>query len=45
MGTPLIGFVYEEKIEGSLELAGISEYGLPQQDISFDTHDEKFLSL
>jgi len=45
MGTPFIAVVYEEKMAGFLELAGLSEYGLPLQDISFEKLDGKFQTL
>ena len=45
MGTPFVAVVYEEKMGGFLDLAGLSDYGLPLQDISFDALDEKFQSL
>lgn len=45
MGTPFVAVVYEEKMGGFLDLAGLSDYGLPLQGISFDALDEKFQSL
>lgn len=45
MGTPFVAVVYEEKMGGFLELAGLNEYGLPLQDISFEALDEKFRKL
>ena len=44
-GTPFIAVVYEEKMEGFLELAGLSEYGLALQDLSFETLNKKFQTL
>lgn len=45
MGIPFIAVVYEEKMEGFLELAKLSDYGLLLQDISFDKLNEKFQAL
>jgi len=45
MGTPFLAVVYEEKMEGFLELANLKEYSIPLAEISFDMLDEKFKIL
>jgi colanic acid/amylovoran biosynthesis protein len=45
MGTPFVAVVYEEKMAGFLELAGLSEYGLPLEHISFERVDLAFRAL
>ena len=42
MGTPFIAVIYEEKMQGFLELAHLEEYAIPLVDISFEKLDEKF---
>ena len=45
MGTPFVAVVYEEKMAGFLELAGMSDYGLPLEDLSFESLDGKFRAV
>ena len=45
MGTPFVAVVYEEKMSGFLELAGLGDYGLQLCDLSFEALDEKFCTL
>ncbi|MFZ4801551.1 MAG: polysaccharide pyruvyl transferase family protein [Chlorobium sp.] len=45
MGTPFVAIVYEEKMEGFLELAGLGDYGLALNELSFEALNEKFHAL
>lgn len=45
MGTPFLAVVYEEKMSGFLELAGLSEYGLPLEQLSFEALNKMFQML
>ncbi|MFZ3132826.1 MAG: polysaccharide pyruvyl transferase family protein, partial [Desulfosporosinus sp.] len=45
MGTPFVAVVYEEKMEGFLELAHFEEYSIPLAEISIEKLDGKFCSL
>ncbi len=45
MGTPFVSVVYEEKMEGFLKLAELTEYSLPLSEISASKILEKFLLL
>ena len=42
MCTPFIPIVYEEKMEGFLNLAQLNEYSIPLVDISYNAIDEKY---
>jgi colanic acid/amylovoran biosynthesis protein len=42
MGTPFIAIVYEEKMEGFLELAQLSDYAISLLDLSIDRLNKKF---
>ncbi len=45
MGTPFIAIAYEEKMQGFMELANLSDYSIQLADISFDKLNEKFSIL
>jgi len=45
MKTPFISVVYEEKMEGFLKLAELTDYSIPLQDISSDKILEKLFLL
>jgi colanic acid/amylovoran biosynthesis protein len=45
MGTPFIAVVYEEKMSGFLELAGLSDYSMLLEEVTFDRLVEKFQTL
>ena len=45
MGTPFVAVVYEEKMGGFLELAGLSDYGLSLNELSFESLNDKFRIL
>lgn len=42
MGTPFLSVIYEEKMEGFLDLAELNEYSIPLQEISSEALEEKF---
>lgn len=44
-GIPFIAVVYEEKMQGFLELAHLEAYSIPLDDLSFEKLDEKFAVL
>jgi colanic acid/amylovoran biosynthesis protein len=45
MGTPFIAVAYEEKMSGFLELAGLAEYSLALENVTFEKLSQKFLTL
>jgi len=45
MGTPFVAVVYEEKMEGFLELAHLKDYSIPLSDLCFKKLDEKFIRV
>jgi colanic acid/amylovoran biosynthesis protein len=45
MGTPFVAVSYEEKMAGFLELAGLSDYSISLEEVSFDVLKEKFRML
>lgn len=45
MGTPFLAVVYEEKMEGFIDMANLNEYSIPLSEISFEKLDEKFKKI
>lgn len=45
MGTPFVAIVYEEKMAGFLELAGLGDYGLPLTELTYESLAEKIRAL
>jgi len=45
MGTPFVAVAYEEKMTGFLELAGLSDYCIPLEEVTFEKLEEKFQTL
>lgn len=45
VGTPFIPVVYEEKMEGFIEIAGLQDYAISLDELSFEKLDEKFEKL
>lgn len=45
VGTPFIPVVYEEKMEGFIALAGLDEYAIALNDLSFEALETKFERL
>ena len=45
MGIPFIAVVYEEKMKGFLESAGLTEYSIPVEEVSSEILEEKFSTL
>jgi colanic acid/amylovoran biosynthesis protein len=45
MGTPFVAVVYEEKMAGFLELAGLGEYAVPLEHLSFQSIHEVFQAV
>lgn len=44
-GTPFVAVVYEEKMQGFLELASLEDYSLKLAEISYDNLEERFSKL
>lgn len=45
MGVPFVAVAYEEKMTGFLELAGLTDYSLSLEKVTFDRLREKFQTL
>lgn len=45
MGTPFIAVVYEEKMQGFLDMAGLEEYSVKLAEISCESLDDRFSNL
>jgi len=45
VGTPFIPVVYEEKMEGFIDMAGLNEYSISLDELSFEKLEEKFEKL
>lgn len=45
VGTPFIPIVYEEKMEGFINIAGLNEYSILLGELSFEKLEEKFEML
>jgi colanic acid/amylovoran biosynthesis protein len=45
VGTPFIPVVYEEKMEGFIDMAGLNEYSISLDELSFEKLEEKFEQL
>ncbi len=45
MGVPFVAIAYEEKMTGFLELAKLSDYCIPVEEVSFEKLEEKFHKL
>jgi colanic acid/amylovoran biosynthesis protein len=45
MGVPFVAVAYEEKMNGFLEMAGLSEYGMNLEEVTFEGLWEKFQAL
>ncbi len=45
VGTPFIPVVYEEKMEGFIEIAGLNDYAISLDELSFEKLEEKFEKL
>jgi len=45
MSTPFIAVVYEEKMEGFIELANLNEYSISLDELSFEQLNNKFTML
>ncbi len=45
VGTPFIPVVYEEKMEGFVEIAGLNDYAISLNELSFEQLEEKFEKL
>ena len=45
VGTPFIPVVYEEKMEGFIDIAGLNDYAISLDELSFEKLEEKFEKL
>lgn len=45
VGTPFIPIVYEEKMEGFIDMSGLNDYALSLHELSFEALNEKFERL
>lgn len=43
--TPFIPVVYEEKMEGFVDIAGLNDYSIPLDELSFENLEDKFEKL